>query len=267
MGKIYSRPEKKDVEVFTNADQHYTSGQLAELLKCNDDPQYFIDNYLKILDLKLGVMPFTTRSYQQVQLSTMQSKNLFCLQPRQSGATVLPLAYQLWEALFRPNTQHGSAFVKYTQSVESIDLIHYWYVNLPKWLVPTITYRNRTIVEFGNGSRIVAGIICGNFNRGRSWTTLYADCLSFAKERDQEDFWLVAVSSLISGRIFITGTPNGSANTFAYVWESLLKTRNPYFVTMHIDPLAMYDQSKLDQILGVVGLRNFLREYKCEFIA
>lgn len=269
MAKIYSRRADERVvkEVFTGANPHFSPNQLAELLKCHDDPQYFIDNYLELKNPRLGLTPFLTRPYQQVQLAAMQSTSLFCLQPRQSGATSLPLAYQLWEALFRPNTQHGSAFVTHARAMDGLTQLFDWYNNLPVWLKPGLTYKSRHNLEFDNGSRIIAGAITGNFNRGRSWSTLYADCLAHAKDRDQEDFWLAAIPSLMGGRIIITGTPNGPTNTFAHVWASLIKTHNPMFVAMHIDPLSVYDQFQLDQLLAMIGMRSFKREYNCEFIA
>lgn len=267
MGKIRTR---RSVERFTEAvleEVRFTPLQLLELKKCHDDPKYFIETYLKLKN-SIGPIPFLTRAYQQVQLRAFTQHSTFCLQPRQSGSTSLPLAYQLWEAIFRSNTNHGAAFAKFATAVSGMATIQMWVAELPKWLRPGITYQNQQAIEFDNGSRIVSGMISANFNRGRSWTTLFADCMAFAKDDEQENFWLSGIPSLgSSGRMFITGVPNGLKNTFSQVWHNIMHSRNTIFVPLHIDPLSVYSQLTLDGMRHLIGDRNFRREYNCEFIA
>lgn len=269
MGKIFSRRHpgiESEPTPVQQAPMSYTPKQLQEIVRCSKDPRYFIDTYLSVIGPK-GVTQFSTRSYQQTQLRAFAQFSTFCLQPRQSGATSIPLAYQLWEALFNIDTQHGTAFVKHVQAVEGMKLVQYWLDNLPIWLKPNVKYRNQTNLEFDNGSRIIVGTITANFNRGRSWTTLFVDCLAFADPQHQEDFWLAAIPSVLPhGRMFITGVPNGSTNTFAHVWANITSMQHSNFTPMHVDPLSVYSQLELDSIRALIGDRNFKREYDCEFL-
>ncbi len=268
MGKIYSTKARVAGRADVDESFTYTPRQLSELKKCSDDPQYFVDNYLLLSDPSFGTIAFQTRDYQQVQLNQMKTNSLICLQPRQSGATSIPLAFQLWEAIFRANTQHGAAFVKNQAAMDGMDLLRFWYSKLPDWLRPGITYYNKHTVEFDNGSRIVCGQITRTFSKGRSWSTLYADCLAFAAEKDQEEFWLSSVPSVTGvGRVFLTGTPNGPTNTFAHIWHHVSQSLNTYFIPMHVQATDVYDSLSLDRILHMIGLRAFKREYQCEFIA
>lgn len=269
MGKIRSRPgivEKIVKNVVITTRTHYTPHQLLELKKCHDDARYFIDTYLTAMTSN-GPQSFLTRSYQQTQIRAFTQHSVFCLQPRQSGATALPLAYQLWEAMFHSNTRHGAAFAKQSQAVDGMKLVQFWYDNVPSWLRPGVTRRNQTAVEFDNGSRFIAGTITGKFSHGRSWTTLFADCLAFANEQDQHDFWFSSLASVCAaGRMFITGVPNGPTNTFARVWHQIIQTQNLFFASLQVDPLSVYKQQELDSIRALIGADAYKREYDCEFI-
>ena len=243
----------------------YTQHQSAEILRCRNDPQHFIDNYLKFKNSAQVLTPFLTRPYQQDQLRVMQLSNMICLQPRNSGATALQLAFQLWSAIFKPKTRHGAAFVTHGLAANSLSLVCYWYDNLPQWLRPDQTYMSNQRLEFDNGSSITTGSICGSFNRGCAWTSLYVDCLSLANNREQEDFWRSA-AIVLNGRIFLTGTPNSPTDTFANIWHSLMKNPNPRFASTQVPIGAVYSQPEQVSLRQLVGDRNFRREYCCEFI-
>ena len=266
MGKIHSRQQAGAIKAAP-IKHSYTQRQFAEIFRCHCDPQYFIDNYLKFKNSAHGLTPFKflTRPYQQTQLRTMQSNSVFCLQPRNSGSTALPLAFQLWSAIFHPKTRHGAAFIANILAVNGLSLIRHWYDSLPQWLRPDLTYMSNQRLEFDNGSSITAGLICANFNNGRAWNTLYVDCLSLADERDQENFWLSA-ATVLSGRVFLTGTPNSLTDTFAKIWHGLMKQPNSHFMTMQIPVGLIYSQSEQDNLRQLVGDRTFRREYNCEFI-
>ncbi len=267
MGKIYSTKARADGRADSDESFSYTPSQALELQRCHDDPQYFVDNYLLLQTPMFGSIAFQTRDYQQTQLDQMKTNSLICLQPRQSGATSIPLAFQLWEAIFRSNTQHGAAFVKNQASMDGMGLIRFWYDKLPTWLRPDITYYNKHTIEFDNGSRIVCGQINRTFSKGRSWSTLFADNLAYASDNDQQDFWYSTVPSVAgSGRIFLTGTPNGPTNTFANIWNHVSQSLNTHFTPMHVQATDVYDSLSLDRILHMIGLRAFRTEYQCEFI-
>jgi hypothetical protein len=36
----------------------YTEEQVKEIIKCSEDPVYFIKNYVKIVNVDLGLVPF-----------------------------------------------------------------------------------------------------------------------------------------------------------------------------------------------------------------
>lgn len=67
----------------------YTREQVEELLKCNDDILYFIENFVKIIDLDNGLVPFKPFEFQKKIISTMKdSRNTIVVSSRQSGKCV-----------------------------------------------------------------------------------------------------------------------------------------------------------------------------------
>lgn len=64
----------------------WTEDQIKEYVKCSDDPLYFALNYIKIVSVDLGLIPFKMWDFQKNMLHTFH-KNRFvvCKMPRQVG--------------------------------------------------------------------------------------------------------------------------------------------------------------------------------------
>lgn len=68
----------------------YTPEQLRELIKCKNDPIYFIENYVYIRHPKRGKIKFTLYDYQKEMVNRYKD-NRFCitLSARQTGKCLL----------------------------------------------------------------------------------------------------------------------------------------------------------------------------------
>ena len=53
-----------------NVSQEWTEKQLLEYKKCMDDPQYFIENYVRIVSLDEGLIPFKMYPFQKEMIGT-----------------------------------------------------------------------------------------------------------------------------------------------------------------------------------------------------
>ena len=64
----------------------YTKEQVAEIVKCSEDPIYFIKNYVKIVNVDKGLIPFDMWPFQENMVNTFHN-NRFCIakMPRQVG--------------------------------------------------------------------------------------------------------------------------------------------------------------------------------------
>ena len=75
----------------------YTQSEVYELLKCKDDPIYFIKQYCKIVSLDSEMLiPFELYKYQENFINLIQNnRRIISMQPRQMGKSQVVAAYIL----------------------------------------------------------------------------------------------------------------------------------------------------------------------------
>ena len=67
------------------------------------DPIYFIKNYIKIVSLDEGLVPFELYDFQKEMIGTFHNNRFtICKLPRQSGKSTTIIAYLLHYVLFNP---------------------------------------------------------------------------------------------------------------------------------------------------------------------
>ena len=54
-----------------NISQEWSKDQLSEYAKCMEDPQYFIENYVRIVSLDEGLIPFKMYPFQKEMVGTL----------------------------------------------------------------------------------------------------------------------------------------------------------------------------------------------------
>ncbi len=69
-----------------NVTNEFTQEQLIELARCAADPVYFARNYIKIVNVDDGLVPFNMWPFQEKMLRTFHENRFsICKLPRQSG--------------------------------------------------------------------------------------------------------------------------------------------------------------------------------------
>ena len=64
----------------------FTQDQVKEFIKCSQDPEYFLTNYIKVISLDDGIIPFHPYPFQQKLVSSFNDNRFtICKLPRQSG--------------------------------------------------------------------------------------------------------------------------------------------------------------------------------------
>ena len=134
----------------------WSEEQLKEYIKCDKDINYFINNYVKIVSLDEGLIPFTMYDYQN-DLVKMISDNRFTVIKtcRQAGKTTTAAATILWYALFNSDYTIAILANKLSTAREILARVQRAYENLPKWLQQGILSWNKTSLELDNGSQII----------------------------------------------------------------------------------------------------------------
>ena len=80
----------------------FTKEQVAEIIKCSSDPEYFLTNYIKVISLDDGIVPFIPYPFQQKLVQSFTDNRFtICKLPRQSGKSVTVTAFLIHQAIFR----------------------------------------------------------------------------------------------------------------------------------------------------------------------
>ena len=88
-----------------NTAEEFTKDQIIEYQKCSADPIYFMENYVRIVSLDEGLVPFEMYDFQKKIVQTIHNNRFtICKLPRQSGKSTTTVSYLLHYALFNPNS-------------------------------------------------------------------------------------------------------------------------------------------------------------------
>ena len=75
----------------------YTEEQAVEIVKCMEDPVYFIRTYVKIVNVDRGLVPFDMWPFQEEMVKSFHN-NRFSIAKmhRQVGKTTTTVGYMFW---------------------------------------------------------------------------------------------------------------------------------------------------------------------------
>ena len=79
-----------------NTPIEFTEEQIREFLRCKDDPVYFSRNYVKIVSLDEGLVPFKPYDFQEKLIRRFHENRFnICKMPRQTGKSTTCVSYLL----------------------------------------------------------------------------------------------------------------------------------------------------------------------------
>ena len=210
--------------------QSFTEEQLFEYKRCMDDPAYFARNYVKVIHLDKGLVPFNLYPYQEKMFSSFNSNRFnIVLACRQSGKSISSCAYLLWYVLFKPEKNVAILANKAATSREMLSRITLMLENLPFFLQPGCKELNKGSIAFSNNSKIFAAATSSSSIRGQSVNLLYMD--EFAFVQDATTFYTSTYPVISSGKdtkVIITSTANGIGNMFHTLWTGAVQKTNQF---------------------------------------
>ena len=216
--------------------QVWSQDLLKEYKKCMDNPVYFAEEYVKVISLDQGLVPFKLYPYQQEMFSHFNDNRFsIVLACRQSGKSISACAYLLWFALFHSEKTIAILANKGATAREMLSRITLMLENIPFFLQPGSKALNKGSLEFSNNSRILAAATSGSSIRGMSVNLLYLDEFAFV-ERASEFYTSTypVVSAGKNTKVIITSTANGIGNQFHKIWEGAVQKINE-FVSFRVD--------------------------------
>lgn len=257
-----------------------TEHQQIELLRCQEDPIYFIEHYCITINVKDGVVPFILRPYQTNLITTFKDNDLsIVLSARQTGKSWSAAAYLLWYACFEFHKDVLIASNKNDNAMEMIHRIREMYEHLPNWIKPGLADDgwNKHSVKFDNKCRIVSTATAPNSGRGLTVALLFLDEFRFVAPNVQEAFWTSMAPTLATGgKCIIASTPNGDSDLFSQLWRgsqipqaygSKIGSNGFAPVRVYWDEPPGRDRAFKEKEIGKIGERKWLQEYECEFLS
>ena len=253
-----------------NVEQEFSKKEIAEFLKCAQDPVHFIREYIKIVSLDEGVIPFTMYDFQETMVQSFHDHRFNIAKlPRQSGKSTIVTAYLLWYVLFNDNVNVAILANKAATAREMLGRLQLSYENLPKWLQQGILGWNKGSLELENGSKILAASTSASAVRGMSFNIIFLDEFAFVPNHIAEQFFSSVYPTISSGqktKVIIISTPHGM-NMFYKLWHDAERKANEYIPTeVHWSQVPGRDEVWKEQTIKNTSEGQFKVEFECEFL-
>ncbi len=211
-------------------EESFTKKEVQEYQKCMQDPAYFARNYVKIISLDQGLVPFDLYDYQEKMFKHFNDNRFsIVLACRQSGKSISSVVYLLWYACFHPEKTIAILANKGAVAREMLARITLALENLPYFLQPGCKALNKGSIEFSNNSKIVANATSASSIRGLSVNLLFLDEFAFVDNDAQ--FYTSTYPVVTAGKdtqIVVCSTANGIGNVYHKLWEGAVQQTNEF---------------------------------------
>lgn len=251
--------------------QHdFSKEEIAEYVKCKDDPVYFIENYVKIITLDKGLQPFKLYPCQKEKVRCiMDNRRVVLMEGRQQGKTVTSAACILHYTIFQEDKTVAIMANKSSAAREVLNRYQIMYENLPIWMQQGVKTWNKGDVELENNSKVLTAATTAAAIRGKSVNWLYIDEAAIIPNNIADEFFTSVYPTISAGettKILLTSTPLGY-NHFWKFWNESVKGVNGFenmFIPYYEIPGR--DEKWLEEQKQLLGQVKFNQEVMCEFL-
>ena len=253
-----------------NVQQEWTKEELEEYTRCMKDPIYFIQNYIKIVSLDEGLVPFSLYDFQKEMVGTFHNNRFtICKLPRQSGKSTTIIAYLLHYVLFNASVNVAILANKAATARDLLGRLQLAYEHMPKWLQQGVMSWNKGSLELENGSKILASSTSASAVRGGSYNIIFLDEFAYVPANVAEQFFSSVYPTISSGKttkVMIVSTPHGM-NMFYKLWTDAEEERNEYVpIEVHWSEVPGRDEEWKAQTIKNTSESQFNTEFECEFL-
>tara|TARA_Y100000034_G_scaffold132362_1_gene195173 strand:+ start:105 stop:1748 length:1644 start_codon:yes stop_codon:yes gene_type:complete len=253
-----------------NVKQEWTKEEIEEYAQCMKDPQYFIENYVRIVSLDEGLVPFNMYDFQKEMVGTFHNNRFtICKLPRQSGKSTVIIAYLLHYVLFNSTVNVAILANKAAVARDLLGRLQLAYEHLPKWLQQGVMTWNKGSLELENGSKILASSTSASAVRGGSYNIIFLDEFAYVPANVAEQFFSSVYPTISSGKtskVMIVSTPHGM-NMFYKMWVDAEEKRNSYIpIEVHWSEVPGRDAAWKEETIKNTSESQFNTEFECEFL-
>jgi len=259
----------------TGVEMEFTKEQVKEYIKCSQDPVYFIRNYVKIVSLDEGLVPFSMYDFQEEMVNVIHNNRFFIGKlPRQTGKSTTMISYLLHYVLFNQSMSVAVLANKQAVSRDILGRLQLAYEYLPLWLQQGIIAWNKGSIELENGSKILASSTSASAIRGGSYNVILLDEFAHVSSTIADEFFNSVYPTITSGsdtKVIMISTPNG-LNMFYYYWQGATKKtgepgKNDYVpFEVHWSQVPGRDEKWKEGIIKNTSQQQFEQEMECSFL-
>ena len=253
-----------------NTQQEFSEEDIVEFVRCKDDPVYFTENHIKIVNVDEGLVSFDMYKFQKKLIRNFHKHRFnICKMPRQTGKSTTVVSYLLHYAIFNDNVNIGILANKAATARDLLGRLQLAYENLPSWMQQGIVAWNKGSMELENGSKIIAASTSASAVRGMSFNIIFLDEFAFVQNHLADDFFASVYPTISSGKstkVIIVSTPHGM-NHFYRMWHDAERGQNEYTPTeVHWSEVPGRDAKWKDQTIRNTSKQQFAIEFECEFL-
>lgn len=248
----------------------FTEDQVKEYVKCAGDVEYFTRNYVKIVNVDRGLIPFDMWDFQAKMINTFAKERFtICKLSRQCGKTTTSISYILWLVLFHDSQNVAILANKGSLARDILAKLQLAYEHLPSWLQQGVEVWNKGNIELENGSKVIAASTSSSAVRGGSYNLIFLDEFGHVPRNIAENFFSSVYPTISSGtttQVIIVSTPYGM-NHFYKMWTDAVEKRSFYVpIEIHWSDVPGRDQKWKDETIRNTSEEQFRQEFETLFL-
>ena len=248
----------------------WTEESIKEYKKCWEDPEHFIQNYVRVVHVDKGLISFDMYPYQKKMINTfINDRFVICKMPRQTGKSTTIISFLLHYILFNESVNCAILANKLATARELLSRLQLAYEHLPKWMQQGVVVWNKGNIELENGSKILAAATSSSAVRGSSFNIIFLDEFAHVPNNIADQFFTSVYPTISSGettKVFIVSTPLG-LNMFYKLWVDAEEGRNNYTpIDVHWAEVPGRDDKWKQETIKNTSELQWNQEFECEFI-
>ena len=248
----------------------WTEETLEEYMKCKENPEHFIRNYVQIVHVDKGLVPFEMYDYQKDMVRKFNDNRfVICKMPRQTGKSTTIISFLLHYVLFNESVNVAILANKGATARELLSRLQLAYEHLPKWLQQGVVVWNKGNIEVENGSKVIAAATSSSAVRGSSFNIIFLDEFAHVPQNIAEQFFTSVYPTISSGestKVLIVSTPLG-LNMFYKMWIEAEEGRSDYVpIEVHWSEMPGRDGKWKEETIRNTSEVQFTQEFECEFV-
>ena len=248
----------------------WTKDTLAEYMECKENTEHFIRNYVRIVHVDKGLVPFDLYDYQSDMIQKFtDNRFVICKMPRQTGKSTTIIAFLLHYLLFNESVNIAILANKGATARELLSRLQLAYEHLPKFLQQGVVTWNKGNIEVENGSKVIAAATSSSAVRGSSFNVIFLDEFAHVPQNIAESFFTSVYPTISSGestKVLIVSTPLG-LNMFYKMWIEAEEGRSDYVpIEVHWSEMPGRDERWKTETIRNTSEVQFTQEFECEFV-